>query len=49
MAHTSFFSTSSNRAKTLKPEPRKCSDTFCMTIGLRRSGLSDPYLRIASE
>ena len=33
----------------LKPEPRKCSETFCMTSGLRRSGLSDPYLRIASE
>ena len=36
------------RAKTLKPEPRKCSVTSCITIGLRRSGLSEPYLRIAS-
>jgi hypothetical protein len=37
-----------HRANTLKPEPRKCSETSCMTIGLRRSGLSVPYLRIAS-
>ena len=39
---------SSRRAKILKPEPRKCSDTSCMTSGLRRSGLSEPYLRMAS-
>ena len=26
IAQTSFFSTSSSRAKTLKPEPRKCSE-----------------------
>ena len=30
-------------AKTLKPEPRKASVTFCISIGLRRSGLSVPY------
>ena len=36
------------RANTLKPEPRKCSETSCITIGLRRSGLSVPYLRKAS-
>ena len=36
-------------AKTLKPEPAKCSVTASMTIGLRRSGLSEPYLRIASS
>jgi hypothetical protein len=36
-------SSSSMRAKTLKPEPRKCSDTSCISIGLRRSGLSVPY------
>ena len=35
-------------AKTLKPEPRNASLTFCISIGLRRSGLSVPYLRIAS-
>ena len=46
IAHTSFFGCSSSRAKTLKPEPRKCSETSCITIGLRRSGLSVPYLRI---
>ncbi|MNW22849.1 hypothetical protein D3C71_2245910 [compost metagenome] len=34
-------------AKTLKPEPAKCSVTACISIGLRRSGLSEPYLRIA--
>ena len=48
IAQTSFFGVSSMRAKTLKPEPRKCSDTSCMTSGLRRSGLSEPYLRMAS-
>ena len=48
IAQTSFFAVSSRRANTLKPEPRKWSETFCMTIGLRRSGLSEPYLRIAS-
>ena len=36
------------RAKILKPEPRNASLTFCISIGLRRSGLSVPYLRIAS-
>ena len=30
----------------MKPEPLKWSETFCITIGLRRSGLSVPYLRI---
>ena len=39
---------SRRRANTLKPEPRKCSETFRMTIGLRRSGLSEPNLRMAS-
>ncbi|MNT96933.1 hypothetical protein D3C72_2391440 [compost metagenome] len=34
-------------AKTLKPEPAKCSVTACISIGLRRSGLSEPYLRMA--
>ena len=47
-AQTSFFSVSSRRANSLKPDPRKCSETSCMTSGLRRSGLSEPYLRIAS-
>jgi hypothetical protein len=28
------------RANTLKPEPRKCSETSCTRIGLRRSGWS---------
>ena len=27
-----------------KPPPRKCSETSCISIGLRRSGLSVPYL-----
>ena len=35
-------------AKILKPEPRKASLTSCISIGLRRSGLSVPYLRNAS-
>ena len=35
-------------AKILKPEPRNASLTSCITIGLRRSGLSVPYLRSAS-
>ena len=34
-------------AKILKPEPRNASLTFCILIGLRRSGLSVPYSRIA--
>src|SRR5712671_2459071 len=34
-------------AKTRKPEPRKCSVTFAILIGLRRSGLSVPYWRMA--
>ena len=29
-------------ANTLKPEPAKCSVTACISIGLRRSGLSEP-------
>ena len=44
IAQTWFFGSSSIRANTLKPEPRKCSETSCITIGLRRSGLSEPYL-----
>ena len=48
IAQTWFFASSSIRANTLKPEPRKCSLTSCITIGLRRSGLSLPYLRNAS-
>jgi hypothetical protein len=35
-------------AKMAKPEPAKCSDTTCIFIGLRRSGLSVPYQSIAS-
>ena len=35
-------------AKILKPEPRNASLTSCITIGLRRSGLSVPYFDIAS-
>ena len=35
-------------AKILKPEPRNASLTFCIFSGLRRSGLSVPYFRIAS-
>ena len=50
IAHTrAFGSFSIMPANTLKPEPRKCSVTSCMTIGLRRSGLSVPYFRIASS
>ncbi len=37
------------RAKTPKFEPRKCSETSAISIGLRRSGLSLPYLPIASR
>ena len=48
IAQTWFLGSSSIRANTLKPEPRKCSETSCMMIGLRRSGLSLPYLRKAS-
>ena len=44
-----FASLSSMPANTLKPEPRKCSLTSCMTMGLRRSGLSVPYFAIASS
>ena len=33
-------------ANTLKPAPRKCSVTSAISIGLRRSGLSVPYLRM---
>ena len=46
IAHTRFFGSSSIRANTLKPLPRKCSDTSCISIGLRRSGLSVPYFCI---
>ena len=50
IAQTSTFgSLASMPANTLKPEPRKCSETSCISIGLRRSGLSEPYLRIASS
>ncbi len=35
-------------AKILKPEPRKCSPTSCISIGLRRSGLSLPYFDITA-
>ncbi len=50
IAHTCAFGSASRmRANTLKPEPRKISDTSCISIGLRRSGLSVPYLRIASR
>ena len=48
MAHTrTLGSFSIMPANTLKPEPRKCSVTSCISIGLRRSGLSEPYLAIA--
>ena len=43
-----FTSMSSMPANTLKPEPRKCSVTSSISIGLRRSGLSVPYFRIDS-
>ena len=43
-----FGSAASMLAKILKPEPRNASLTFCISIGLRRSGLSVPYFRIAS-
>ena len=50
IAHTSAFGSLARMpANTLKPESRKCSDTSCISIGLRRSGLSEPYLRIASS
>ena len=42
-----FGSFSIMPANTLKPEPRKCSVTSCISIGLRRSGLSEPYFAIA--
>ena len=42
-----FGSFSIMPAKTLKPEPRKCSVTSGISIGLRRSGLSEPYLAMA--
>ena len=48
IAQTWFFGSSSIRANTLKPEPRKCSETSCIMIGLRRSGLSLPYFFSAS-
>ena len=48
IAQTWFFVSSSIRANTLKPEPRKCSETSCISIGLRRSGLSLPYFFKAS-
>ena len=49
IAHTWFFAFASRIcANTLKPEPRKISETSCISIGLRRSGLSVPYLRSAS-
>ena len=48
MAQTADFGlVSSMRAKILKPEPRNTAETSCISIGLRRSGLSLPYLRMA--
>ena len=41
--HLVLGSAASMLAKTLKPEPRNASLTFCISIGLRRSGLSEPY------
>ena len=38
---------STMRANTPKPPPRKCSDTSCISMGLRRSGLSEPYFWMA--
>ena len=50
IAHTrTLGSFSIMPAKILKPEPRKCSVTSAISMGLRRSGLSVPYLRIASS
>ena len=50
IAHTrALGSFSIMPANTLKPEPRKCSVTSCITMGLRRSGLSEPYFLIASS
>ncbi len=41
IAHTSTFGTDAIwLANTLKPRPAKCSVTACISIGLRRSGLS---------
>src|SRR3954468_21632502 len=36
-------------ANTLKLEPRKCTETSCIFRGFRKSGLSVPYKRMASE
>ena len=48
--HTrTFGSFSIIPAKILKPEPRKCSVASCISMGLRRSGLSEPYVAIASS
>ena len=49
MARTSLPACSRSEAKTRKPEPRKCSLTTCIRIGLRRSGLSVPYQSSASR
>ena len=48
MARTSLPSCSTILAKIAKPESRKCSETTCISIGLRRSGLSEPYFSIDS-
>ncbi len=48
IAQTWFFGSSSIRANTLKPEPRKCSETSCISSGFRKSGLSLPYFFKAS-
>jgi hypothetical protein len=47
MAQTAFFA-SAPRILLNRPKPpsRKCSETSCILIGLRRSGLSVPYQAI---
>ncbi len=49
IAHTTTLGSASIwPAKTLKPEPAKCAVTSCISMGLRRSGLSEPYFLSAS-
>ena len=43
IALTSVPSFSSNLAKIANPESLKCSETICIFIGFRKSGLSVPY------
>ncbi len=36
-------------AKIAKSEPRNSSETSAISIGMRRSGLSEPYFSMASR